>query len=95
MPKAQPEMALSGLHISYLLQKCKKGKPSEINLPLLKTKSQVFMAPDIYGLIAELTRLVQVVIWYGYHRNLTSMTHLFILLLGFLFTVNFYQACYK
>jgi hypothetical protein len=36
LPKAQPEMALSILHISYLLQKCKKGKPSKTDLPLLK-----------------------------------------------------------
>ena len=34
LPKAQPEMALSGLHISYLLQKCKKGKPRQTDLPL-------------------------------------------------------------
>jgi hypothetical protein len=36
LAKAQPEMALSILHISYFLQKCKKGKPGEIDLPLLK-----------------------------------------------------------
>jgi hypothetical protein len=29
------------LHISYFLQKCKKGKPSKKNLPYLKTISQV------------------------------------------------------
>jgi hypothetical protein len=33
LPKAQPEMALSILHISYFLQNCKKGKPSEMDLP--------------------------------------------------------------
>jgi len=38
LPKAQPEMALSGLHISYFLQKCKKGKPDEMDLPLLKKR---------------------------------------------------------
>jgi hypothetical protein len=29
------------LHISYFLQKCKKGKPGEMDLPYLKTISQV------------------------------------------------------
>ena len=33
LPKAQPEMALSILHISYFLQNCKKGKPDEMDLP--------------------------------------------------------------
>jgi len=33
LPKAQPEMALSILHISYFLQNCKKGKPGEMDLP--------------------------------------------------------------
>jgi hypothetical protein len=33
LPKAQPKMALSGLHISYFIQNCKKGKPIEIDLP--------------------------------------------------------------
>ena len=42
LPKAQPEMALSILHISYFLQNCKKGKPSKKNLPYLKTISQQF-----------------------------------------------------
>ena len=36
LPKAQPEMALSILHISYFLQNCKKGKPDEMDLPSLK-----------------------------------------------------------
>ena len=40
LPKAQPEMALSILHISHFLQNCKKGKPCKIDLPYLKTISQ-------------------------------------------------------
>ena len=40
LPKAQAEVTSSWLHISYFLQKCKKGKPSKKNLPYLKTISQ-------------------------------------------------------
>jgi hypothetical protein len=29
LPKAQPEMALSILHISYFLQNCKKANPAK------------------------------------------------------------------
>jgi hypothetical protein len=36
LPKAQPEMAYSGLHISYFLQKGKKSKSYEMDLPLFK-----------------------------------------------------------
>jgi len=43
--------------IAYIvfLTKLQRGKPDEMDLPLLKTISQVFMASDIYGLIAENT----------------------------------------
>ena len=36
LPKAQVQAFQFPLHISYLLQKCKKGKPGEMDLPLLK-----------------------------------------------------------
>ena len=36
LPKAQPGINSYWLHISYFLQNCKKGKPSEISLPFLK-----------------------------------------------------------
>jgi hypothetical protein len=55
--------------ISYKI--AKKGKPPKTDLPL-KAISQVFEVSDIYMFIAEITRLVQVVIWYGYHRNSMS-----------------------
>jgi len=40
LPKAQVQAFQFPLHISYFLQKCKKGKPSKKNLPYLKTISQ-------------------------------------------------------
>ena len=36
LPKAQVQQSKFQLHISYFLQKCKKGKPSETDLPSLK-----------------------------------------------------------
>jgi hypothetical protein len=36
LPRVQPENNTSLLHISYFLHKCKKGKPSEKDLPLLE-----------------------------------------------------------
>jgi len=36
LPKPQVQAFQLPVHISYFLQKCKKGKPSEISLPLLK-----------------------------------------------------------
>ena len=36
LPKAQVEAPQFQVHISHLLQKCKKGKPSKKDLPLLK-----------------------------------------------------------
>ena len=36
LPKAQVEAPQFQVHISYFLQKCKKGKPIEIDLPLKK-----------------------------------------------------------
>ena len=41
LPKAQPETESRSVHISYFLQKCKKGKFPKKDLPLLKTISQV------------------------------------------------------
>jgi len=36
LPKSQVQESQFQVHISYLLQKCKKGKPCEMDLPLLK-----------------------------------------------------------
>ena len=36
LPKPQVQASQFQVHISYFLQNCKKGKPSEISLPLLK-----------------------------------------------------------
>ena len=36
LPKQQVKAPQFPLHISYFLQKCKKGKPGEMDLPLLK-----------------------------------------------------------
>ena len=36
LPKTQVQASQLQLHISYFLQKCKKGKSSEMELPLLK-----------------------------------------------------------
>jgi len=41
LPKAQPKANSYWLHIPYFLQNCKKGKPGEMDLPYLKTISQV------------------------------------------------------
>ena len=38
LPKQQPEANSYLLHISYFLQKCKKGKPDEMDLPFFKNK---------------------------------------------------------
>jgi len=37
LPKAQPGANSYRLHISYFLQKCKKGKSCEMDLPLLES----------------------------------------------------------
>ena len=42
MPVQQVQAPQFQLHISYFLQKCKKGKPEKNDLPLLKTISQQF-----------------------------------------------------
>jgi hypothetical protein len=36
LPKPKVKALQFPLHISYFLQKCKKGKPGEMDLPLLK-----------------------------------------------------------
>jgi hypothetical protein len=36
LPKAQVQAPQFQVHISYFLQNCKKGKPSEISLPFLE-----------------------------------------------------------
>jgi len=36
LPKPKVKASQLPVHISYFLQNCKKGKPSEIGLPLLK-----------------------------------------------------------
>jgi len=36
LPKPKVKAFQFQVHISYFLQNCKKGKPSEIDLPLLK-----------------------------------------------------------
>ena len=54
LPKPQVKAPQFPLHISYFLQNCKKGKPSEMDLPYWKTISQVFMASDIYMFIADI-----------------------------------------
>ena len=41
LPYPQVQTPQFPLHISYLLQNCKKGKPCEMDLPYLKTISQI------------------------------------------------------
>jgi len=41
LPEPRVQASQMSVHISYFLQNCKKGKPSEMNLPYLKTISQV------------------------------------------------------
>jgi len=36
LPKQQPEVSSCWLHISYFLQKCKKGKSHQMDLPYWK-----------------------------------------------------------
>ena len=36
LPQAQPETESCSIHISYFLQNCKKGKPSEMDMPYWK-----------------------------------------------------------
>jgi len=36
LPKPKVKASQFQVHISYFLQKCKKGKPYEMDLPLLK-----------------------------------------------------------
>jgi hypothetical protein len=36
LPKPKVKASQFPIHISYFLQKCKKGKPRKISLPLLK-----------------------------------------------------------
>ena len=40
LPKPKVKASQFPVHISYFLQKCKKGKPSKKNLPYLNTISQ-------------------------------------------------------
>jgi len=42
LPKPQVQASQFQLHISYFLQKCKKGKPGEMDLPLLKNDITTF-----------------------------------------------------
>jgi len=42
LPVQQVQAPQFQLHISYFLQNCKKGKPGEMDLPYLKTISQIF-----------------------------------------------------
>jgi len=42
LPKPKVQASQFQLHISYFLQNCKKGKPGEMDLPYLKTISQIF-----------------------------------------------------
>ena len=42
LPVQQVQASQLRLHISYLLQKCKKGKPGEMDLPLLKNDITTF-----------------------------------------------------
>jgi hypothetical protein len=53
LPKPKVKASQFQVHISYFLQKCKKGKPSKTDLPSWKTISQVFEASDIYMFIAD------------------------------------------
>jgi hypothetical protein len=43
LPKAQVQAFQFQLHISYFLQNCKKGKPDEMDLPLLKNDITIFL----------------------------------------------------
>jgi len=42
LPKPQVQAPQFPLHISYFLQNCKKGKPCEMDLPLLKNDITTF-----------------------------------------------------
>ena len=54
LPKTQVQAFQLPVHISHFLQKCKKGRPCGMDLPFLKTISQVFEVSDIYMFIAEI-----------------------------------------
>jgi hypothetical protein len=42
LPKPQVQASQFQVHISYFLQKCKKGKPSKTDLPFLKNDITTF-----------------------------------------------------
>jgi len=42
LPKPKVKAPQLPLHISYFLQKCKKGKPCEMDLPILKVDITTF-----------------------------------------------------
>jgi len=42
LPVQQVQALQFPVHISYLLQKCKKGKPGEMDLPLVKNDITTF-----------------------------------------------------
>ena len=52
-PEPQVQATQFQVHISYFLQKCKKGKPGEMSLPFLKNRSEVFYR--ILGLSISIT----------------------------------------
>ena len=45
LPRSHAQATQLKLHISYFLQKCKKGKPHEMDLPLLKYDITKFSKP--------------------------------------------------
>jgi hypothetical protein len=45
LPKPQVQASQFQVHISHLLQKCKKGKPSKTDLPFMKNDITGFYGP--------------------------------------------------
>ena len=71
LPKAQPEAISFWLHISYFLQKCKKGKPDEMDLPLMENDITTFeLASGIANNSSnlQLSSGCDIVLWY--HRKI-------------------------
>jgi len=50
LPKPQVQASQLPVHISYFLQNCKKGKPGEMDLPLLKNDITTFELALKYGI---------------------------------------------
>jgi hypothetical protein len=50
LPYSQVQASQFQVHISYFLQNCKKGKPGEMDLPLLKNDITTFELALKYGI---------------------------------------------